>query len=315
VKLPRRKTTINLTALLSTLLISQSLAPLAEVGQSAHAFGFGKKQSSDEKEEGAKGSDAKGEKDKAAKAEKGAKGEKTESAKADEPKEKVKGKSKEDIKEEEELEAEYLAHQKELSALLKTVKTPFGSAEGEGDKGSEGELSPVTISGSSSRAGRLSLGQRLLQSKLYMPGRMMIGHFAEFTVRGRPGYWAALAMADRDKGAKPIYGRDIRLGPDRKVVALGKIPASGVLQLKVFTPIAGDLIGSNLFFEAAIWPENNPAQLELAQPVSSETQAASTANSVVIIGEGERKHGLKFVPDNTSPYAHADGPGISSGRP
>ena len=122
-------------------------------------------------------------------------------------------------------------------------------------------------------------------------------------------------MADRDKGAKPIYGHDLRLGPDRKVVALGKIPPSGVLPLKIFAPIEGDLIGSFLYVEAAIWPENNPERLELALPISSETQAARSANGIAIIGYGERKRGLKFIPDNSSPYSHANGPGLSSGRP
>jgi hypothetical protein len=95
-------------------------------------------------------------------------------------------------------------------------------------------------------------------------------------------------------------------------VALGKIPASGVLTLKIFAPVAGDLVGGNLFFEAAIWPENHPESLELALPVSSETQTASTANSVGLIGQGGKRRGLQFVPDSTSPYSHINGPGTSN---
>ncbi|MBS1989990.1 MAG: hypothetical protein JSS83_05695 [Cyanobacteria bacterium SZAS LIN-3] len=289
-KLLTPKRTINLTAFLAAALISQSLAAeLYDGAAGCGAFAFGKKKA---EEEAAKSESAK-----------------------DEPKEKVKGKSKQEVEEEEALEAEYTAYQKELAATLKSVKNPFGSNDNKTGADSEGDSNTLTIAGASPRAARLSLGQRLLQCKLYMPGRMMIGHPAEFTIKGRPGYWAALAMADRDKGAKPIYGRELRLGPDRKVVAIGKIPESGVLQLKIFTPIAGDLIGGNLYFEAAVWPENRLEQMELAMPVSSESQAASQANSVAIIGEGERKRGLKFIPDSRSPYARANGPGLGSGSP
>ena len=231
-------------------------------------------------------------------------------------KKKSKAKAKADIEEEEALQAEYDAYQKELTTLLKTVKTPFGSNNQKADKDADSELSPMSIAGSTgAQSAHLSLGARLLPAKVYMPARMVIGHTAEFTIRSRPGYWAALAMADKDKGAKPIYGHGLRLGPDRKVVALGKIGAGGVLTLKIFAPVAGDLVGGNLYFEAAVWPENAPERLELAQPVSSESQAASKANSVAIIGEGDRKRGLKFVPDNTSPYSHINGPGIGSGSP
>ena len=267
--------------MVAALILSQSLGILLvsapAVSQSASAFNFGKKKEA-AAQDGTAADDAKGSK--------GAQGSSTadDKGKDDAPKEKVKGMSKADIKEEEELTAEYEAYQKQLNDLLKSVKTPFGSNSGKVEVAPESALSPLSIGGASGRSDvqtmHQSLGQRLLQCKVYMPGRMMIGRPAEFTIKARSGYWAALAMADKDKGAKPIYGHNIRLGPDRKVVALGKIPASGVLTLKIFAPVAGDLVGGNLFFEAAIWPENHPESLELALPVSSETQTASTANSV-----------------------------------
>ncbi|MBU6452340.1 MAG: hypothetical protein KGS72_11210 [Cyanobacteria bacterium REEB67] len=328
---PLAKTTIILSALATNLILSQIVPDLvgrrdlaSADGAGAQAFKLpGKKASADAE------SDAKAEKPaKNAKESKESKDSKD--AKEDAPKDKHR--SKEEIKEEEELEAEYEAYQKQLKDLLKTVKTPFGSNEAKEEKTDSSELQTISLTGGDSNgkdgrngavasgqspihAARQSLRDRLFASKVYMPGRMVIGRPAEFTVRGRPGYWAALAMADKDKGAKPIYGHALRLGPDRKVMALGKIPASGVLALKIFTPVEGDLVGGNLYFEAAVWPENKPAELELAQPLSSETQAASTANSVAISGQGERKHGVKFVPDNTSPYAHVNGPGLSSGQP
>ncbi|MFX5656415.1 hypothetical protein ABTE24_19780, partial [Acinetobacter baumannii] len=86
---------------------------------------------------------------------------------------------------------------------------------------------------------------------------MSLGKVAEFTVKGKPGQWVALAMADKDSGAKPVFGHKLRLGSDRKLVAVAKIPEnSDVVKLLVETPIQGDLVGSNLYFEAALW--SNP---------------------------------------------------------
>jgi hypothetical protein len=82
---------------------------------------------------------------------------------------------------------------------------------------------------------------------------MLLGQTSRFTVKAKPGMIVAIAMADRDKGAKPIAGHDLRLGSDRKVVAISKIPDTGVAEIFVETPIEGDLIGQYLFFEAAVW--------------------------------------------------------------
>jgi len=293
---------LHSTILVAALIASQGLALCTCLqGQS---FGFGKKKSADSTDQPQDGSTTSTDTSKKAD---------PDSGKAPEYKEKHR--SKEEIKEEEELTAEYEALQKELSTLLKTVKTPFGGNSSKSDSAENSALAPLTIAGATAgQSGHDSIRNRLLgQAKLYMPARMMIGRPVEFTIKGRPGYWAALAMADRDKGAKPIFGHDLRLGPDRKVVALGKIPLTGVLPLKIFAPIEGDLVGSQLYFEAAVWPENKPEQMDLALPVSSETQQASTANSVAIIGTGEKRHGLRFVPDGTSPYSRVNGPGIGSG--
>ena len=309
-------------ALIAALLLCQSdaigLMGVPQAQQAVWAFNFGKKKTAAADPAAASSApDAAPSGDSKQESKQVPKQETKKESGDDESKEKVKGKSKAEIQEEEELQAEYDAYQKELTSQLKTVKTPFGSTNQKADKEEDSELSPMSINGGASSGPSLhqSLGARLLPAKVYIPGRMMIGHPAEFTIKGRPGYWAALAMADKDKGAKPIYGHDLRLGPDRKVVALGKIGAGGVLTLKIFAPVEGDLVGGNLYFEAAVWPENAPERLEIAQPISSESQTAAKANSVAITGQGERKHGVKLIPDNRSPYARVNGTGITSGSP
>jgi hypothetical protein len=216
--------------------------------------------------------------------------------------------------------------------IVKTMPTPFGSghkAKAGGLEnsllggalrleGGEAERSGEAISISSTAAvpPRRSLSDRLIQSRLYLPGRMLIGRTAEFTIKGRPGYFAALAMADKDSGAKPIYGHALRLGPDRKVVSVGQIPEDGILHLVIDTPIEGDLIGQPLYFEAAIWSRPDFGDVEIASTVTSEGQPG-VRNGVIVAAEPNEKRGVKFVPETTMPSMKVldQASGLNSGRP
>jgi hypothetical protein len=179
--------------------------------------------------------------------------------------------------------------------LLKTMHTPFGASDGQQRNDSSSALEPLSLQ---ARSGN-SLSTRLIPQRLYLPGRLVIGSTAEFIIRGKPGSWAALAMADKNTGAKPIYGHMLHLGPDRKVVSLGQIPETGVLSLTIDTPIEGDLIGLPLYFEAAIWSRPDFTDMELATPVPSESTAAQAQkydNAVIMAAEPVKKRGVRIVP-------------------
>jgi len=316
--------TLILSIVISQALICPAFPNMGK--QAALAFG---NQTSEEKsadqaikaEKTDKGDKAK-KATKTEKAEKTAKADKPEQAtKADKPEKKEKKEKKVELSEEDiEAEKAYAEHQAKLQALLKEVKTPFGN-QSEVEEQKTDPTAPMTLPATArQRLGR-SLSDRLLASRLYLPGRLVIGHPAEFTIKGRPGHWVALAMADRDSGAKPINGHKIRLGPDRKVIALGKIPESGVLPLKIYAPVAGDLIGQNLYFEAAIWNENDLSHVEFAQTITSETQnngSSSTRNAVLVAAEGDHKRGVRIVPDSAVPMyqrANMSGVTLDSGKP
>jgi hypothetical protein len=210
----------------------------------------------------------------------------------------------------------YLDYVKKLQESLKAIKTPFTSTAEEKTKESNSLTGPLTLG---SRSSKSRLGQRVSAPQLYLPGRLILGQKAQFTIKGKPGLWVALAMADRDCGAKAVYGLNVRLGPDRKVVALGQIPESGVLQLSAYTPVAGDLIGQNLYFEAAVWPEEKLLQTEIARTVQAESQnGSSTGNGILVLGNSEKKHGLKIVPDSLMPPSarnNQSGLTLDSGKP
>lgn len=207
------------------------------------------------------------------------------------------------------------------TAQLKTLKTPFGRQETpEAQSGSDDPLAGFSLGGSgASGTHHFSLQDRLLAPRLYLPGHMVLGKVVQFTVKGKAGSWVALAMADKDSGAKPVMGHKLRLGPDRKVVAAGQIPANGVLVLDLETPVEGDLIGLCLYFEAAIWSKDDMSDTEFASVVSSEAQP-SAANGVLIAADTtEKKHGLKLVPDSGMPISarqqQSGSLGLESGKP
>lgn len=122
---------------------------------------------------------------------------------------------------------------------------------------------------------------------------------------------------DKNKGAKPIYGHQLHLGSDRKLVSLGQIPEGGVLSLVIDTPIQGDLIGAQLYFEAALWTKSDFSDVELAAPVPSETTGAVSdyMNGVLVAAEAPKKKGIRFVPDGMVPMQLTRTQGLDSGRP
>jgi|AGTN01.3.fsa_nt_gi hypothetical protein len=198
---------------------------------------------------------------------------------------------------------------------LKVWKNPFGSSSGPSPKESSGDDDNlITLKPSRSLTPAQMLSRRLISSKLYLPERILIGESSKFTVKGPPNWRVAIAMADKDEGAKPVNNHKLRLGADRKVVAVGKIPPTGVLELYVATPIQGDLIGTYLFFEAAIWSKDDLSDTQLAETVPPVISKNPHGNGVQIAALTEKKRGLRFLPDasiQTSPSPNS----LTSGNP
>jgi len=179
------------------------------------------------------------------------------------------------------------------------------------------QLPPIAISRLGTRLSVSSLSDRLVQAKIYLPDHMVLGKSAEFTVRGKPGQLVALAMADKDTGASPIYGHQLRLGSDRKVVALGEIDSEGSAKLQVTTPIQGDLVGQYLYFEAALWTKPDFSDVVIATPIAlSEKQ--DLVNGVLVAEEGTKGKRLHFMPtpSNIKPIGQGTDPmDMNSGQP
>ena len=244
-----------------------------------------------------------------------------EKAKKDEEKaKKDEEKAKKDDPELVEEERLYNEYQAQLQKSLKETKTPFtlgGPVQDQAETSGSSNLQAVTLGAGKKRP--KSLQDRLLPPRLYLPSRMILGKPSQFTVKGKAGLWVAIAMANRNTGAKPVAGNDIRLGPDRKVIALGKIPDNQVLTLEAYTPISGDLLGGNLYFEAALWKDGDPTHAEIAQTIQVEPQEGSNnGNGVLVSAPAERKHGVRIVPNTVAPISvrnSQSGMTLDSGHP
>ncbi|MGD9680756.1 MAG: hypothetical protein AB7W16_06200 [Candidatus Obscuribacterales bacterium] len=202
--------------------------------------------------------------------------------------------------------------------LLKTMKTPFSGHAPEPEPDAGNGLGSITLSPISIGAGKgrkLSLTSKLVPPRLYLPERMVLGQPAKFTIKGTPGDKVAMAMADSDSGARDIGGHKIRLGADRKLVAVGEIPQSGVFEFYIGTPIEGDLIGQYLYFEAAVWKKSDVEDAQFAQTVAV-TGPEGPANGVMVAPHTVEKRGVKFVPDSAVPLTQRQNTqSLSSGQP
>jgi len=176
--------------------------------------------------------------------------------------------------------------------LFKTMKTPFGSGGSQDAKGStEGDdaLGLIQLNAPESRPARPSLNERLTGGpRMFLPDRMTIGHTSEFLIKAPPGSKVAIAMADKDKGAKPICGKTLRLGADRKLVGVGVVPETGLLTIAVEAPIQGDLIGEQLFFEGAVWSKPDFSDLRMATCIASQ-KTGTQENGVIVAPDVEHK--------------------------
>jgi len=201
--------------------------------------------------------------------------------------------------------------------LMKTLKTPFTMAmPGEAGEWSQPKgsisLSPIAISrGPDTRS---LLQERFHGPKLYLPARMVLGQPAEFIVKGSPGSYVAIAMADSNKGAKLICGHKLRLGADRKLVAVGKISDQGMISLFVETPIQGDLVGSPLYFEAVTWSQPDFIDLQLASTISV-AEDGKDENGVIISGQPDEKKERSVTLDYSTPMSTKNIGTLSSGKP
>jgi hypothetical protein len=202
--------------------------------------------------------------------------------------------------------------------LFKTLSNPFNTRPAHSAERSSAEadaLAPLAINREPRSLQIRSLKERFNAPKLFLPERIAIGKTSEFLIKAQPGMYAAIAMADKSSGAKPIFGHTLRLGPDRKVMAVGKVPDNGILSLYVEAPIQGDLIGDCLYFEAAIWSKPDFSDLQIATPISPQ-QTEKESNAVVIAGDSEQKKRGFFVFDQSKPSAARELPGsLSTSRP
>lgn len=205
--------------------------------------------------------------------------------------------------------------------LLRTLKTPFGFAssrdeDSEAESNVKGDLlfKPISLGKATPSRIAIEFKKKSSSNVMCLPERITIGHSAKFTVKGKPGSYVAIAMADRDSGAKPLLGNPIRLGPDRKVMTVGTIGENGLAELYITAPIEGDMIGQYLYFEAAVWSKPDMSDTQIAQTLAFDKEHGA-GNGVMVGDEAkEKKHGIKFGATSGIPmYQDTSGASNTSG--
>jgi hypothetical protein len=196
---------------------------------------------------------------------------------------------------------------------LKTLPTPFTTST----NGSEGSnqtnaFAPIGFSSQVTRQSLLS--ERFHGPKLFLPPRLVLGECAEFIVQGPPGSFVALAMADKNSGAKPICGHDLKLGADRKLVGVSKIPDTGIASITIEAPIQGDLVGSSLYFEATVWSKPDFSDMQLASAVSPQKETCGE-NGVIVCEQPTEKKAHMLNINTGQPMSSKTVGALSSGRP
>lgn len=202
--------------------------------------------------------------------------------------------------------------------LLKTLRTPFTTG-GNGEDNSQlskgdGAFAPIAISSGTVISKQHLLSERFHGPKLFLPPRLVLGECAEFIVQGPPGYYVALAMADKNSGAKPVCGHELKLGPDRKLVAVNKIPEQGIVSISIEAPIQGDLVDTPLYFEAVVWSKSDFSDMQLASAVSTQKETCGE-NGVIVCGQHEDKKARMLNLGAAEPMSMKTVGGMSSGKP
>jgi hypothetical protein len=196
------------------------------------------------------------------------------------------------------------------------MPTPFttGSAGTDSDStGGSESFAPIGFSNSLISKRNL-LSERFHGPKLFLPPRLVLGECSEFIVQGPPGFYVAIAMADKDSGAKPVCGHELKLGSDRKLVGVNKISDQGIASIFVEAPIQGDLVGSSLYFEAVVWSKADFSDMQLASTVSPQKETSGENGVIVCEQPNEKKPGLINIGTSESMSMKTVG-AMSSGRP
>ncbi len=200
--------------------------------------------------------------------------------------------------------------------LLKTLRTPFttgGSGDNSQPSKDHGTFAPIAFSSAATSKKNL-LAEHFHGPKLFLPARLVLGECSEFTVQGPPGYYVALAMADKNTGARPVCGHELKLGSDRKLVAVNKITEQGIVSMSIEAPIQGDLVGTPLYFEAVVWSKPDFSDMQLASAVSTQ-QETSGENGVIVCGQPSDKKERVLNLGTSQPMSMKTVGALSSGRP
>jgi hypothetical protein len=131
--------------------------------------------------------------------------------------------------------------------------------------------------------------------QIYRPARIYIGKENKFTIKAEAGSFVSIALSLENKGSELFYGHSLRLGKDIVATGEGKVPANGLLEITVKMPYDKKLDGKSVYFEGAVWKNEDFSDLKIANIISPSGRE-SDSNQILLAMPVKDSSGLSLMP-------------------
>jgi len=131
--------------------------------------------------------------------------------------------------------------------------------------------------------------------QIYRPVKLFIGKENKFTVKAEAGSFVSIALSLADKGADIFYGHELRLGKEILATGEGKTAENGLAEITVKIPDDKKLKDKPVYFEAAVWKNEDFSDLKIAQIISPSGRE-SDINQLTLVMPAKENLGPSIVP-------------------
>jgi len=127
------------------------------------------------------------------------------------------------------------------------------------------------------------------KAEVYKPSKLLLGGETKFIVKGEPGSKVLILFSEKNEGAEPFGGVNLRIG---SVAAKeqGVIDEKGIAEVLFSLDGEKAAIGKKLYFEAIIWTKDDFSDVQKARIIEINGQA--TLNNALVIVPAQKDKGL-----------------------
>lgn len=140
--------------------------------------------------------------------------------------------------------------------------------------------------------------------QIYRPARIYIGQENKFTIKAESGSFVSVALSLENKGSDLFYGHELRLGKEIIATGEGKTSANGLAEIIVKMPEDKKLEGKNVYFECAVWKNDDFSDLKIANIISPSGRE-SASNQILLalpVKDSDKPTFLPSLPGASSEF-------------